>query len=125
MGIVVPSRQSRDEEGPAGKADELHDGCEDADHGRGGDDGQAVAVEHLPEEDGERCEQDGRQHEAVPEKLETGSPRLEAAQDVFGWAAQDVRVVEASREEEEEQVERERQDDQENTGGVLHVHCVA
>jgi hypothetical protein len=48
-----------------------HDSREDADRGRGGDDGQAVAAEHLPEEDGERCEQDGRQHEAVPEQLET------------------------------------------------------
>jgi hypothetical protein len=79
----------------------------------------------LAEQDGERGEQDRRQHKAVPEQLETDSARLEAAQDVFGWAAQDVRVVEASREEEEEQVERERQDDQENAGGVLYVHCVA
>jgi hypothetical protein len=110
---------------PAGKADELHDGREDADHGRGGDDAQAVTVEHLPEEDGERGEQDRRQHEAVPEKLEMNPARLEAAQHVCGWAAQDIRVVEASRKQEEEHVERERQDDQQSGGGVLDAHRVA
>jgi hypothetical protein len=42
-GIVVRPRQGRDEEGPAGKAEELDEGREDADHGRGGDNGSAVA----------------------------------------------------------------------------------
>jgi hypothetical protein len=36
------------------QAEELHDGRQDADHGRRGDDGQAVAAEYLSEEDGER-----------------------------------------------------------------------
>ncbi len=39
----------------------------------------------------------GRQHEAVPEKLQAHSSCLEAAQDVPGWAAQAVRVAETSR----------------------------
>jgi hypothetical protein len=51
-----------------------------ADHGRRGDDGQTLAAEHLPEEDGERGKQDRRQHKAVPEKLEMNPARLEAAQ---------------------------------------------
>jgi hypothetical protein len=56
----------------------------------------------------------GREHEAVPEKLEAHSSRLEAAQDVPGSAAQDVRVVETSREQEEERVERERHEEEES-----------
>jgi len=46
-------------------------------------------------------------------------------EDDGGWPAQDVRVVEASPEQEEEQVERERPDDQKGVGGVLNGHRVA
>jgi hypothetical protein len=52
-------------------------------------------------------------------------PAWEAAQDLFGWAAKDVWVIEASPEQEEEQVERERQDDQESAGGVSDGHRLA
>jgi hypothetical protein len=55
-GIVVRPRQGGDEEGPAGKPEELDEGREDADHGRGGDNGSASAAKHLSEEDGERGE---------------------------------------------------------------------
>jgi hypothetical protein len=46
-------------------------------------------------------------------------------EDDGGWPAQDIRVVEASPEQEEEQVERERPDDQKGVGGVLNGHRVA
>lgn len=39
-GIVVLAGQDSDSEGPTGKAEELHDGGQDADHGRRRDDGQ-------------------------------------------------------------------------------------
>ena len=38
---------------PETSSQELHDGREDADHGRRGDDGQ-VAADHLPEQYGQR-----------------------------------------------------------------------
>jgi hypothetical protein len=63
-------------------------------------------------EDGERREQDGGEHEAVPEKLQADPARLEAAQDLCGWVAEDVRVVEETRQQEEECVERDRQDEE-------------
>ena len=81
-GSAYARAKRRDEERPAGKPEELHDGREDTDHSRRGHDGQAVAAEHLSEEDGERGKQDGRQHEAVPEQLETNPARLEAAQNL-------------------------------------------
>src|SRR5688572_18355314 len=114
-----------DKEGPARKSEELHDGREHADHGRRGDDCKAVAGEHLSQEYGEWCEQDGRQHEAVPEELQADPARPEAAQDVRGRAAEDVRVVEAPREQEEERVERERQEDEESACGAFYVHRAA
>jgi hypothetical protein len=122
---VIRPRKRRDKEGPARKPEELHDGREDADHSRRGHDGQAVAGEHLSQEDGERCEQDGRDHEAEPKELETHAARLEAAQDDLGRAAQDVRVVEETRQQKEERVERDRQEDEEGAGGVFDVHRAA
>jgi hypothetical protein len=61
----------------------------------------------------------GRQHEAAPEKLDADCSRLEAAQDVPAWAAQDVRVVETSREQQEERVERERQGEEESACSAI------
>ena len=51
--------------------------------------------------------------------------RPEAAQDVLDWVAQDVRIVEASRGQEEERVERERQEDEESACSAFHVHRAA
>ena len=45
--IGVGARQRRDEEGPAGKPEELHDCGEDADNDRRRHDGDVVAGEHL------------------------------------------------------------------------------
>jgi hypothetical protein len=56
----------------------LHDGREDTDHGRRRHNGEAVTSEYLSQKYGKRREQDGRQHEAVPEKLEAHPARLEA-----------------------------------------------
>jgi hypothetical protein len=60
-----------------------------ADHGRRGDDGQTLAAEHLPEEDGERGKQDRRQHKAVPEKLEMNPAlkRLKSEPREVSWQA--------------------------------------
>jgi hypothetical protein len=67
----------------------------------------------------------GRQHEAVPEKLEADCSCLEAAQDVSGWAAQAVRVVETSREQQEERVERERQEEEESAcSAISRLHPI-
>jgi hypothetical protein len=87
--------------------------------------GEAVAGEHLPHEDGERREQDGREHEAVPEQLQRQAAGIEPAQDLSRRVAQDVRVVEAPREQKEEDVERQRQQDEERAGGVVDVHATA
>jgi hypothetical protein len=50
---------------------------------------------------------------------------LEPAEDLLGGATQDVRVIEASPEQEEERVERERQEDGKSACGGLHVHRTA
>ena len=44
---------------------------------------------------------------------------LEATEDFLGWTAQDVRVIEAPPEQEEESVECERQEDAKSACGAL------
>ena len=70
--------------------------------------GEVVAGEYLSQKYGKHREEDGRHHEAVPRSFRL-SARMEAAQNVLGLAAQDVRVVETLREQEVGRVERERQ----------------
>ena len=109
VGALVGSRERGHEEGPAGEPEELHDGREDPDRRRDRDDLEPVAGQHLAEQDGERREQDGRQHEAVPDQLQPQPARVEAAQDVADRTAEDGGVVEEAAEEEEEQVEGDRE----------------
>jgi len=97
VGSAVGTCQRRDEERPAGKTEERHDRSKDADHGRNRHDRQAIRDEHLSQEYGEGPEQDGGEHEPVPDQLEPDSSGREAAQNVVCSPAQDVGVVETSR----------------------------
>src|SRR5687768_9035158 len=61
----------------------------------------------------------------MPGQLQRRTSRLEAAQDLLGRLAQDIRVVEAPAEQEKEQVERHRHHDQEEAGDAFQRHQAA
>ena len=110
--ILVGSRKRGDEEGPARKPEELDDRCQDADRCRDRDDLELVAREDLAEQHGERREQNGGQHEAVPGQLQPQAACVEAAEDDAGRMPEHGGVLEQASEQEEEGIERDRQRDQ-------------
>jgi hypothetical protein len=69
----------------------------------------------------EWSEQDGGQHEAVPEPLQPQPARFEPAQDRADRTAEDAGVVEEAAEEEEEEVEGDRKADQQRAGRPIDV----
>ena len=102
------ARECRDEERPAGETEELNDAGQHADGRRDGDELEPIERQHLAEEHGGRSEQDGGEHEAVPDELQPQPAGVEPAQDDPGGAAQDGGVVEEPAEQEEQDVEGDR-----------------
>ena len=109
-------------ERPADQAEELDGGGEHSERGGERHDGRVGVSDRVREEDDGRGEQHGGHGEAPPGQDEAAAALGEPTQDVLGRLAQDVGVVERSGENGEEDVVRDRQDEQEQAGRDLGRH---
>jgi hypothetical protein len=91
-------------EGPADKSEELDERGEQPDGGGDGEDGGVGVGEGGREQNDGRGEQNGAHGKGPPDQHKAAAAGGETIQDLAGWLAQDVRVVETTCKQGEEQV---------------------
>jgi hypothetical protein len=111
--------QVGDGEGPADQAQELHQGGQHADGGGQGQDGRVGVGQGGRQQDHGRGEQDRAHGEPPPDEDQAAAAGGEPFQDLAGWLAEDVGVVEAAGEQGVEAVVGNRKDQQQQAGQHL------